>query len=162
VRCFKDPDFQPSDPLLFIRNKVKEITAAFSQTNLLMPSPARRIITERFIQWVPPPEHWIKLNVDGGSKGNPGNAGAGGILRGHLGNWIQEFAVNLGQCTSVKAEVTALFQGLRLAKSHRISKLIVHTDSQVVFNKLQIPSPRHRAYYLVVVTTISSNKARIC
>ena len=42
------------------------------------------------------------------------------------------------------------FQGLRLAKSHGISKLIVHTDSQVVFNKLQIPSPRHRAYYHLV------------
>jgi hypothetical protein len=36
----------------------------------------------------------VKLNVDGCSKGNPGFAGAGGVLRDSLGSWIKGFAIN--------------------------------------------------------------------
>jgi hypothetical protein len=36
----------------------------------------------------------VKLNVDGCSEGNPGFAGAGGVLRDSLGSWIKGFAIN--------------------------------------------------------------------
>jgi hypothetical protein len=36
----------------------------------------------------------VKLNVDGCTKGNPGFAGAGGVLRDSLGSWIKGFAIN--------------------------------------------------------------------
>jgi hypothetical protein len=32
-------------------------------------------------KWEPPPQGFIKLNYDGASKGNPGQAGAGGLFR---------------------------------------------------------------------------------
>jgi len=81
VRRFEDLDFKPFDPSLFIHNKAKEITVVFNTKNPLMPVPIGRVRTESLIQWVAPPKQWIKLNVDGTSKGNPGVAGAGGILR---------------------------------------------------------------------------------
>lgn len=33
-----------------------------------------------YVRWDFPNEGWVKLNTDGASKGNPGQAGAGGIL----------------------------------------------------------------------------------
>ena len=115
-----------------------------------MASPTERNTTESFIQWIPPPEGWFKLNVDGASKGNPGPAGAGGILRGQYGNWIRGFALNIGICTFVKGELTALLHGLKLARNQGIAKLIVHTDSQVVFRKLKVPSTKNRAYFYLI------------
>ena len=150
VRCFEDPEFKPVYPSIFIHRKTKEITTAFNKENPFMASPTGSIATESLIKWIPPPEGWFKLNVDGASKGNPGIAGAGGILRGHYGDWIKGFASNLGLCTSVKAELTAFLQGLKLGENHGIVKLIVHTDSQVVFNKLKMHPQKNREYFNLV------------
>ena len=44
--------------------------------------PTKNITIEipRIIKWIVPSEPFIKLNTDGSSLGNPGLAGAGGIL----------------------------------------------------------------------------------
>ena len=57
------------------------------------------------IGWKYPVDEWIKLNVDGCSKGNQGLAGAGGVIRDHMGSWIGGFARNIGICSSVTAEL---------------------------------------------------------
>ena len=152
ICCFKDPDFKPVNPLIVIHKKTKEITAAFNKENLFSANPTGGSITKSLIQWIPPPEGWFKLNVDDVSKGNPGTACAGGLLQGQYGNWIKGFALSIGICTSVKAELTALLQGLKLARNQGVTKLIVHTDSQVVFNKLKGPPPKNRAYFYLVKT----------
>ena len=33
------------------------------------------------IRWIPPEYGWMKINVDGASKGNPGEAGCDGLVR---------------------------------------------------------------------------------
>jgi len=45
----------------------------------------------QYVWWQYPPMNWIKLNVDGCSKDNPETAGAGGILRDHLGTGSKDF-----------------------------------------------------------------------
>lgn len=37
--------------------------------------------TLRMVGWDKPENGWIKLNIDGAAKGNPGWAGGGGILQ---------------------------------------------------------------------------------
>jgi len=149
-RCFEDPEFMPVNPSCFIRSKAKETISAFNKSNPLIANPIAKGISESLIQWFPPPEGWVKLNVDGASKGNPGLAGAGGLLRGQYGNWIRGFALNLGICSSVKAELLALLHGLKLAKDQGVTKLIVHTDSQVAFRKLNVLTTKNCAYrYLI-------------
>jgi len=133
---------------LFIHLKAKEIADAFTKGNTLLASASGSRTQENLIQWIPPPERWTKLNVDGASKGNAGAARAWRILRGHYG--IKGFALNLRVCTSVKAELIALFQGLKLAMNQGIDKLLVDTDSQVVFNKLKVHPPKQRGYYYLV------------
>ena len=63
---------------------------------------------EIWVRWKVPEGGWYVLNTDGAAKGNPGRAGAGGVLRGERGEWILGFAENLGVCSSVKAEVRAI------------------------------------------------------
>lgn len=40
------------------------------------------------VKWLKLPANSIKLNSDGASKGNPGPAGGGCILRDHTGNMV--------------------------------------------------------------------------
>ncbi|PKI68726.1 hypothetical protein CRG98_010783 [Punica granatum] len=66
------------------------------------------------------------------SCGNPGKAGAGGVIRDKAGNWKLGFSMNLGITTSVVAELVAILQGLLLATSQGIQKLIIETDASLI------------------------------
>jgi ribonuclease HI len=88
------------------------------------------------IGWKPPPLSFIKLNTDGSVSGNPGQAGAGGVLRDHHGTWIGGFARNIGRTNSLAAELWALRDGLALAQNLNVQKLIVEMDAKVVIDML--------------------------
>eukprot|EP00253_Pinus_taeda_P013273 PITA_13273 len=59
-------------------------------------------------KWNAPPKHSYKLNFDGASKGNPGIAGFGGILRNHEGTPMQIYFGNIGWDTNNSAELEVL------------------------------------------------------
>ncbi|CAL1367953.1 unnamed protein product [Linum trigynum] len=68
-------------------------------------------ITEQ-ISWQPPSSGWHKLNIDGASAGNPGTAGAGGVIRDEQGRWIAGFVAKIGEATAALAELWAFYHGL--------------------------------------------------
>lgn len=41
----------------------------------------------RWVSWRAPPDGWCALYVDGSSLGNPGRAGAGGVVRDSTSRW---------------------------------------------------------------------------
>lgn len=84
---------------------------------------------ERFIKWSHPPMEWYALNVDGAAKGS-GAAGGGAIIRDHDGQFISALSANFGHCSSFEAEVSALVEGLKLAKELYIEKLELQMDNQ--------------------------------
>ncbi|GLT52770.1 hypothetical protein SLA2020_260900 [Shorea laevis] len=57
------------------------------------------------VNWSPPPEGYIKLNTDGSALSNPGQTGAGGVFRDHMGNWLLGFMRNVGYSTVLTAEL---------------------------------------------------------
>lgn len=65
----------------------------------------------KFISWKPPKENWWKLNTDGSSKGNPGLAGGGGVIRDSLGRWCSGFVINIGICSAADAELWQSYRG---------------------------------------------------
>lgn len=69
----------------------------------------------QLVNWVPPYENQVVLNVDGSSLGNPGQAGFGGLIRDHNGSWILGFSGYIGIVDSVEAELKGIESGLRLA-----------------------------------------------
>ncbi|KAL0282698.1 UNVERIFIED_CONTAM: putative ribonuclease H protein [Sesamum radiatum] len=67
------------------------------------------------VRWRAPSPSWFKLNTDGSSLGNPGLAGAAGIIRDSAGHVHLAYQFALGTGTSVLAELTAVWRGMELA-----------------------------------------------
>ncbi|KFK31628.1 hypothetical protein AALP_AA6G137400 [Arabis alpina] len=78
---------------------------------------------ERLIQWVAPRTDWMKLNTDGASRGNPGLATAGGVLRNSDGSWCGGFVVNIGICSAPLAELWGVYYGLYIAWEKKVMRL---------------------------------------
>eukprot|EP00253_Pinus_taeda_P021290 PITA_21290 len=84
-----------------------------------------------------PKDNFIKLNFDGASKRNPGEAGFGGIFRDNSNQvrWI--FADWGGEMTNNEAEFWALYQGLRIMVRNGYSNLEITGDSQIAVEMLK-------------------------
>ncbi|XP_028120068.1 uncharacterized protein LOC114317531 [Camellia sinensis] len=91
-----------------IWNYASEIKDAFSY-------PIHPLSTApKSIFWRFPIAGTLKLNTDGCSKGDPGQAGYGGLLWDETGTWIWGYYDNLGHCSSVEAELWAIYRGLTI------------------------------------------------
>ncbi|GLJ45809.1 hypothetical protein SUGI_0963950 [Cryptomeria japonica] len=84
------------------------------------------------VRWEVPPPGWMKLNFDGASKGNPGVAGYGAIIRNELGRLIYAVSGEMGIASDNEAELCTLEAGLKLCVEKGLSKIIIEGDSQVV------------------------------
>lgn len=77
-----------------------------------------------------------KLFTDGGSRGNPGPAGIGGVLYKD-DKIIGNFSDYIGNTTNNQAEYKALLAGLELAKKHKVDTLECFLDSELVVKQLK-------------------------
>jgi ribonuclease HI len=77
------------------------------------------------------------LFFDGASKGNPGPAGAGGIIKSERGIISINYSWGLGIGTNNTAEFCSLWQGLQIARNHGIRQLTVLGDSRILIKALQ-------------------------
>lgn len=86
---------------------------------------------------------------DGGSRGNPGVAGAGGVLFDPSGQKVWEGAKPLGRCTNNEAEYMAASLVLAEAVRLEVSDLELSGDSKLVIQQLsgawKIKEPRLQA-----------------
>ncbi|KAL0329185.1 UNVERIFIED_CONTAM: putative ribonuclease H protein [Sesamum radiatum] len=89
------------------------------------------------VRWHAPSPSWFKLNTDGSSLGNPGLAGAAGIIRDSAGHVHLAYQFALGTATSVLAELTAVWRGMELALTHGLAPLVVEVDATTVISLLQ-------------------------
>ncbi|OMO51393.1 hypothetical protein CCACVL1_29818 [Corchorus capsularis] len=93
------------------------------------------------VSWKPPDQGWLKLNTDGSSLGNLGLVGSGSVIRDNEGNWVRGSIRHLGFCTNFVAEFWALRDGLFLAVSLNIRKLVIELDSTTVIATLNSQCP---------------------
>eukprot|EP00253_Pinus_taeda_P010995 PITA_10995 len=84
-----------------------------------------------------PGEHFIKLNFNGASKGNPGPAGLGGVFRDGKGKTRWVFVEWGGEMTKNEAELWAVHQGFRIAIRNRYMNLEIEGDSQITIEMLR-------------------------
>ena len=70
------------------------------------------------VRWLKPTPGVLKLNTNGGSKGNPGQSGGGcGILRDSDGNMMNlAFSSHFGSSTSAQAEIRRYYLKLDYAR----------------------------------------------
>ncbi|KAL0413313.1 UNVERIFIED_CONTAM: hypothetical protein Sradi_1533000 [Sesamum radiatum] len=82
--------------------------------------------------------HSVSLRLAyGSSLGNPGPAGAAGIIRNIKGHVRLSYQVALGTTTSVIAELTVVWRGLELALAHGLAPIMVEVDATMVIELLQ-------------------------
>ena len=77
----------------------------------------------------------VDLYTDGGSRGNPGLAGAGFVISAG-GETIVSRGVFLGQTTNNVAEYTAVREGLAAAKELQAQSIRLFSDSQLLVRQL--------------------------
>jgi ribonuclease HI len=84
-----------------------------------------------------PPAGVYTANIDGGSRGNPGPAAYGVVLRDPNGAVILELAKQFGRDTNNVAEYYGLLAALDYAASRGISKLRIRSDSELLVRQMQ-------------------------
>jgi ribonuclease HI len=76
------------------------------------------------------------LYFDGGSRGNPGPAGAGVVLQDAQGKPVYEAGFFLGRMTNNMAEYTGLLRGLEEANRRGATEMTIFADSELVVRQL--------------------------
>lgn len=108
------------------------------------------------VKWSHPQQGFIKLNLDGSSKGNPSNYGIGYVLHDHYGDVLCFEACPIAPTTNNFAEALALLQGLSTAKKFQIRHIHVEGDSSIIINACvrQSSFARHIHYVLVQICSL--------
>ena len=115
---------------------VETVYKAFKFAFLGLNERHRHSLTVIQVQWLPPSEHWFKLNSDGSSLGNPGKAGGGGIICNHHGEWVCGYARAIGHTTSVAVELWALRDGINLCVELNLPNVLIELDAKLVVDLL--------------------------
>lgn len=74
--------------------------------------------------------------TDGASRGNPGKSGIGVILKDEQGEILFQASDYIGRATNNIAEYRALLLCLRKARELACTKLVIHSDSELMVRQL--------------------------
>ena len=94
----------------------------------------------------------LVVNVDGGSRGNPGPAAIGVVVAEPDGGVVAEVAETIGAATNNVAEYRALLRGLERARELGATEIEIVNDSELVARQLtgdyKVKHPAMRPLYL--------------
>ena len=79
----------------------------------------------------------LVVNVDGGSRGNPGPAAVGVVVRDESGEVIVDAAEPIGTATNNVAEYRALIRGIEIAAENGATELELRGDSELVVKQVR-------------------------
>ena len=78
-----------------------------------------------------------RANIDGGSRGNPGPASYGVVIRDPKGEVIARLKKYIGRMTNNVAEYYGLIAALDYAQAHQIRALRIESDSELLVKQLR-------------------------
>jgi ribonuclease HI len=79
----------------------------------------------------------FQANIDGGSRGNPGPASYGVVVRNERGEIIAKLKKYIGRMTNNVAEYYGLIAALDYAQSHGVRALRVESDSELLVRQMR-------------------------
>jgi ribonuclease HI len=83
-----------------------------------------------------PPAAW-RANIDGGSRGNPGPASYGVVIRDPRGEIVARLRKYIGRTTNNVAEYYGLIAALDYAQSNNIRALRIESDSELMVKQMR-------------------------
>jgi ribonuclease HI len=78
-----------------------------------------------------------RANIDGGSRGNPGPAAYGVVIRDARGEIVARLKKYIGRATNNVAEYYALITTMDYAQSHGIRALRIESDSELLVKQMR-------------------------
>ena len=78
-----------------------------------------------------------RANIDGGSRGNPGSASYGVVIRNPRGEVVAKLKKYIGRMTNNVAEYYGLIAALDYAQSHGIRALRIESDSELLVRQMR-------------------------
>src|SRR5215211_7485482 len=79
----------------------------------------------------------LQIHIDGGSRGNPGDAGYGVYVQDEVGADVARLYGYLGVATNNVAEYQGLINGLMFALEHGARRVRVFSDSELVVRQIE-------------------------
>src|SRR3979490_3288863 len=79
----------------------------------------------------------FRANIDGGSRGNPGPASYGVVMRDPRGEIVAKLKKYIGRMTNNVAEYYGLIAAMDYAQSHGIRALRVESDSELLVKQMR-------------------------
>lgn len=100
--------------------------------------PAARQPAFEFTAEAPPQKAGrLVMFTDGASRGNPGEAGIGVVIKDEGGKVIKRIARYLGRATNNQAEYTALLDGLKAAREMGAEGIQAYADSELLVKQIK-------------------------
>ena len=84
-----------------------------------------------------PMQETLTLEFDGGSRGNPGPAGIGIVVRAQDGTALVTLGKFIGRATNNVAEYKALITALQEAKKLGAKKIVIRGDSELIIKQMR-------------------------
>jgi ribonuclease HI len=78
----------------------------------------------------------VRIHTDGGSRGNPGPAASGAVIRDAAGEVLARVSRYLGKTTNNQAEYTAIIIGLESARTLGATEVDMAMDSELAVKQL--------------------------
>jgi ribonuclease HI len=78
-----------------------------------------------------------RINIDGGSRGNPGPASYGVIIRDGSGEIVARLKKYIGRMTNNVAEYYGLIAALDYAESHGVKAIRIESDSELLVKQMR-------------------------
>ncbi|KAH0642314.1 hypothetical protein KY285_033184 [Solanum tuberosum] len=91
----------------------------------------------KVVRWFPPSIRWLKCNIDGASKGNPGLNSVAFCIRDHTGDLVVTIGKKIQDVPSLKAEALAIKECLEYCHIVNYKKIILEADSWSLVQILQ-------------------------
>ena len=114
---------------------------------------------ELFLCWYTARMHFT-IHTDGGSRGNPGPAGSGAMIRDHLGNAVASVSQFLGIRTNNYAEYEAVILAFEMLAKHVGEKRVGATDVEVKMDS-ELIVKHMKGVYKVKHPTMKAQFARV-
>nr|XP_009790799.1 PREDICTED: uncharacterized protein LOC104238200 [Nicotiana sylvestris] len=97
----------------------------------------RPILKFNKVTWEFPLAGWIKINIDGASRQNPGRSSIGYCIRNDKGDLVYAVGKEIKETTNTQAEARAILEALRYCTIHHTQQIWLETDSMLLKNTIE-------------------------